>query len=532
VLVFIVLLVIEYLVVPELVGASKDLYLLGRINAAWVIAGTALEGASLFCYAVLTRVLLPPGRKPSLSRLFRIDLSAAAVAHVIPAGTLGTAALGYRLFTAEGISGNDATVMMAAKGIGSTVVLNVLLWLSLVISIPLAGFRPIYGTVAIIGTIVLLGAGTLILGVTRGAGFASRVLRVAGDKIPGLSGERVERAIVDASQSFALLARDKRVMAWSLLWASLNWLLDAASLWCFVAAFGSRVNPVELFAAYGISNVAGALPLTPGGLGVVDSVTPLLLVGFGVTRSVATLGVLGWRMVNFWLPIPTGAASYVSLKVKPHSGMRAVRSAISSLLAGGGPADADEDDLTEDSAPLFTGGFTGGLVLMLSLQPSEHRQRREVGPGQGDAADTDVDRDPALPGPVDVLQVQQQGELVDDEGQAGAVADGDPRVAAMPLLAADGDRADRGQHGDAPHVVMQVLAADADIAEGSPASPDAVGQRPQPGKGSGESQPAEQGGFLPGTEFLLVGAVDGAGRWHEVLHVRPVPPAGARNPPA
>jgi uncharacterized protein (TIRG00374 family) len=334
VLLFVLLLVIEYLVVPELVGASKDLYLLGRVNAGWVAAGVVLEGVSLFCYAVLTKVLLPPGPKPSLSRLFRIDLSAAAVAHVIPAGTLGTAALGFKLFTSEGISGNDAGVMMAAKGIGSTVVLNVLLWLSLVISIPLAGFQPIYATVAIIGSIVLAGVGALVFGVTRGAGFASRVLRAVGDKIPGLSGERVERAVLDAAGSFALLARDKRVMAWALLWASLNWLLDAASLWCFVAAFGHLANPIELFAAYGIANVAGAIPLTPGGLGVVDSVTPLLLVGFGVTRSVATLGVLGWRMVNFWLPIPTGAAAYVSLKVKPHSGMNAVRSAISGLLTG------------------------------------------------------------------------------------------------------------------------------------------------------------------------------------------------------
>jgi uncharacterized protein (TIRG00374 family) len=142
-----------------------------------------------------------------------------------------------------------------------------------------------------------------------------------------------------ASDSFMMLARDKRVMAWALLWASLNWLLDAASLWCFVAAFGSLVNPVELFAAYGIANVAGALPVSPGGLGIIDAAAPLLLVGFGVTRSVATLGVLGWRMVNFWLPIPTGAAAYVSLKVKPHSGIAAVRSAVASLLAPGQPDD-------------------------------------------------------------------------------------------------------------------------------------------------------------------------------------------------
>jgi uncharacterized protein (TIRG00374 family) len=315
-IVFVLLLVVEYLVVPELVGASKDLYLLGRVNAAWLVAGLVLEGLSLFCYALLTKVLLPPGHQPSLSRLFRIDLSAAAVAHVIPAGTLGTAALGYRLFTAEGIAGNDAAVMMAAKGVGSTVVLNVLLWLSLVISIPLAGFRPIYASVAIAGTVVLLGTAALVLGVTRGAGLASRVLRAAGGKIPGLSGERIERAIRDASRTFSMLAGDRRVLAWSLTWASLNWLLDAASLWCFVAAFGRLVNPVELFAAYGIANVTGVLPVTPGGLGVVDSVAPLLLVGFGITRSVATLGVISWRLVNFWLPIPVGAAAYVSLRAR------------------------------------------------------------------------------------------------------------------------------------------------------------------------------------------------------------------------
>ena len=351
-LLFIVVLVVEYLVVPELVGASKDLYLLGQVSVWWVAAGVVLEGVSLFCYAVLTKVLLPPGPKPSLSVLFRIDLSAAAVAHVIPAGTLGTAALGFKLFTKEGISGNDATVMMAAKGIGSTVVLNVLLWLSLVVSIPLAGFHAIYATVAIIGTVVLLGVGALVWGIMHGAGFASHVLRVVGDKVPFLSGEKIENAVLSAAHSFSLLAKDRRVMAWALVWASLNWLLDAASLWCFVAAFGHLANPIELFAAYGIANVAGALPITPGGLGVVDSILPLLLVGFGVTRSVATLGVLGWRVVNFWLPIPTGAIAFVSLKVKPGLKMSAIRSGLYSLITFSRPQDTGSTDSAESADPV------------------------------------------------------------------------------------------------------------------------------------------------------------------------------------
>jgi hypothetical protein len=331
VLVFVVLLVIEYLVVPELVDAGKDLYLLGRVNAAWMAAGVVLEGLSLFCYGLLTRVLLPPEGRPGLSRLFRIDLTAAAIAHVIPAGSLGSAGVGYRLFTAEGIKGNEAAVMMATKGLGSTMVLNVLLWLSLVISIPLAGFHPIYVTVAVIGAVLLLATAAIVLGVTHQSERASRILCAVGNRVPGLTGDSLEQGIRNAGTSLTALGRDRRTLAWSLTWAALNWLLDAASLWCFVAAFGHLTDPVELFAAYGIANVAGALPVTPGGLGVIDSVAPLLLVSFGVTRSVATLGVLGWRLVNFWLPIPAGAAAYASLKVPPRSGLKAWRAAVSAM---------------------------------------------------------------------------------------------------------------------------------------------------------------------------------------------------------
>ncbi len=337
VVLFIIVLIVEYLVVPELTGARKDLYLLNRVNGYWMAAGVVLEALSLLCYGLLTRALLRPEGRPSLFTLFRIDMAAAAVAHVIPAGTLGSAGIGYKLFTNEGISGSDAGVMMAAKGIGSTVVLNVLLWLSLVVSIPLAGFHPIYVTVAIVGALVLLAVGLLILGVTRGTDRASRIMDAIGRRLPRGWGDRFGQAVMEASANFQSLARDRGVLRDSLLWASMNWILDAASLWCFIAAFGGLVNPVELFAAYGVANVAGALPITPAGLGVVDSVTPLLLVSFGLTRNVATLGVLGWRLVNFWLPIPAGALAYASLKVPRGAGLRAMRHAVSGMMSRGEP---------------------------------------------------------------------------------------------------------------------------------------------------------------------------------------------------
>lgn len=307
-------LVAEYLVVPELLGAGKNLYLLGRLRVGWAVASLVLEGLSLFCYGLLTRSLLPADNRPGIFTLFRIDLSAAAVGHVIPAGTLGAAGIGYRLFTAEGITPVDTGVMMASKGLGSTLVLNVLLWVSLVVSIPLAGFHPIYVTVAVLGALILLVVTVLVVGITRGTERVSRLMGALGRRIPKVE-NRLERAVLQAADSLRALGRDRRTLVAATFWATANWLLDAAALWCFVAAFGTFVDPFELFAAYGIANVAGAVPITPAGLGVVDSIAPLLLVSFGVNRNVATLGVLGWRLVNFWLPIPVGALAYASLKI-------------------------------------------------------------------------------------------------------------------------------------------------------------------------------------------------------------------------
>jgi hypothetical protein len=43
--------------------------------------------------------------------------------------------------------------------------------------------------------------------------------------------------------------------------------------------------------------------------------------------------VLGWRLVNFWLPIPAGAGAYVSLKVPRGAGLTAMRAAVTGLLS-------------------------------------------------------------------------------------------------------------------------------------------------------------------------------------------------------
>jgi uncharacterized protein (TIRG00374 family) len=63
-----------------------------------------------------------------------------------------------------------------------------------------------------------------------------------------------------------------------------------------------------------LANVLAAIPLTPAGLGVVETVLITSLVGFGVPHSQAILAVLAYRLINFWLPIPAGGACYASLQ--------------------------------------------------------------------------------------------------------------------------------------------------------------------------------------------------------------------------
>jgi hypothetical protein len=305
--------VVEYLVLPQVAGARRTFHLLGRVNVAWLLAGLAFELAAIACYASLTRTLLPRGTRPTLGRVARITLSTLGLSHIVPGGTAVGTSLGYRLLTNEGVKGSDAGFVLATQGIGSAVVLNAMLWVGLVVSIPLRGFNPIYLTAAIVGALLLSFVGVTVLLLTRGEDqLASVVCRVA-DHLPLLQGETIANGLRHVAGRLRELGSDD-VLLRAVGWAALNWLFDMASLWVFLAAFGFRTSPDALVISYGLANVLAAIPLTPGGLGVVEAALTASLVGFGATRDVAVLGVVTYRLVNFWLPIPVGAVAYLTLR--------------------------------------------------------------------------------------------------------------------------------------------------------------------------------------------------------------------------
>jgi hypothetical protein len=87
----------------------------------------------------------------------------------------------------------------------------------------------------------------------------------------------------------------------------------------FLRAFGQSIDVDALIIAFGLANVFAVIPITPGGLGIVEGIYIPTLVGFGLTRAEATLGVLSYRMAQFWFPILLGGVCYLSLRVGPWS---------------------------------------------------------------------------------------------------------------------------------------------------------------------------------------------------------------------
>ncbi|MGI8491263.1 MAG: lysylphosphatidylglycerol synthase transmembrane domain-containing protein [Acidimicrobiales bacterium] len=313
----VVALIVEYLVLPQIAGTRKALHLLSHVSPLYLLAGLGLEILALLAYAQLTRTVIPEGSDVGLFTMLRIQLTTLSISHCVPGGTAAGSSLGYRLLTVAGVSKTDVGFALAAQGMGSAVVLNVILWLALVVSIPVWGFSPLYLAAALAGALLVAAFVALVLMFTRGAAWAGRLVERTGTRLPFVD-EVALRALFDRlAGRLQELGHARRLLAKAVGWAAANWLLDAGSLYLFVAAFGHWANPDGLLVAYGLAYVLAAIPLTPGGLGVVEAILTSTLVGFGTPRGIAILGVVGYRLINFWLPIPLGGLSYLSLQIDP-----------------------------------------------------------------------------------------------------------------------------------------------------------------------------------------------------------------------
>jgi len=117
----------------------------------------------------------------------------------------------------------------------------------------------------------------------------------------------------------------------------ISWLADIAVLGIAFAALDATPPWAGLLLAYCAGQIAAAVPITPGGIGVVEGSLTLALVAFGGAATVTLAAVLLYRLIAYWGCIPLGGLLWLGLRAtapaRPEVGSSVAQRALEGDLA-------------------------------------------------------------------------------------------------------------------------------------------------------------------------------------------------------
>jgi uncharacterized protein (TIRG00374 family) len=274
------------------------------------MVAVVLEVVSLAAYTRLTQVLLEPPNRLGFGTQWRIDVVGFGLSHALPGGGATAGGLRVGLMTERGVDASAALALTVVQVVLSALGLLSLWLLGALMSVPRTGM-----TATTLVLLVATASAVVALEVmprlhrTAARRTTGRLSAAVRGVLPHRWWYLVRSAVARGSTSL----RDTRVTRKGVTWAAVNWLLDAVCLWVCLRAFGASV-PIELvLASYSLVNAIAMLPLTPGGIGIVEGLLVPALVAAGATAEEALFGVLTWRLLQYWLPIPAAGACWVSL---------------------------------------------------------------------------------------------------------------------------------------------------------------------------------------------------------------------------
>lgn len=289
------------------------------IKPGWFAVMAVTESASLVCMCAVQRVAC---RERRWAPFFHSYLVGNAVSELVPGGAATSAALQYEMLVGEGVEPGRAASGMTAGSVivfAALLVLNVLA-LPLVVlgvSVPTTLLAAAWISVVLLLAIMLVGrlafrGDRFLTVVGRAAQWALNKLRRRSPPVEDLP-ERllVQRtAVAEAVGSHWLQA---------LLAAAGKWVFDYLTLVFALAAVGARPNVALVLVAYSAVSLLGQIPLTPGGLGVVEAGLTAALALIGVSGGAAVLATLAYRLFNYWLYLPAGLVSLILHRRSAHS---------------------------------------------------------------------------------------------------------------------------------------------------------------------------------------------------------------------
>jgi len=311
---------------PRLGGLRHDAAGLRHARPAFVAAAIVVQAVSLACYAALyRRVLASLGARLRFRVAAEVTLSTFLISHVTPFGSATGTLLNVSTLEAEGIAASTTGEAIGLTSLVSTVALIALFGTGLVAT---AGRHVSVTYLRIAGVALVLVLLVLAIAFLVGAhpGIAERAARRAASWARHLRSSIDPEKVAQTSKRLVLLARSAltgRAFLESYGFAAADLLFDLLSLDLMFLAFRYQPGFGPLAVAYGAANIASAIPITPGGLGVIEVTLVAITVGFGAPRATAVIAVLGYRVVNYWLPLLPGAVAYLRLRLSVNAAGKA-----------------------------------------------------------------------------------------------------------------------------------------------------------------------------------------------------------------
>jgi uncharacterized membrane protein YbhN (UPF0104 family) len=289
-------------VVPRIASYGSVAHQLGTVSWPWIVA---LAAGSLL--DILTTALPWQAVLPQLTFLGALAMTQASTAltTLLPGGAPLGMALSFGFLRRLHVDRGAAGFAVAVTGIWSQVMILVYPLVGAILVFATGQLSP--STAAIAG--VSAACGALIVGLAVAALRSAGAARWLGDvaaRVAAWFARLFHRTPPDWSGEALVRLREERLVLLRRRWGRLTAATLANQLTAYLVfefclrAVGipvATLPPSEAFLAWAIGRVLTSLPLTPGGIGVVELGMIGTLVGFGASNAHVVAAVLLYRAV-------------------------------------------------------------------------------------------------------------------------------------------------------------------------------------------------------------------------------------------
>ncbi|MBI4329999.1 MAG: flippase-like domain-containing protein [Chloroflexi bacterium] len=311
-----------WLIIPKLVGADEVFRVVSTASVIYLSLAFFLQVVSWSSDALINRTLLfTLAQKLRFFDLVRISSLEVFASHCLPVAGIGFSVSNIYFFKKQGLSSQSAILLVVIRNLFVNLGFAVLFLLSLA-AVPTHPSLALTGVIsAVVVTLVGLlslsaslyfyfNKAVLFRAVAWGANLMNRLCAAVIHR-QFCDMNKVRLGVEDIYASLEQTKKRKMFLPIAFLAAIMYHLAGVGCLYFVFLSLGYSPPWGALLLGYFLPMFS--VMVTPGGLGLFEGLMSAIYLLYQFPRSETLMAVLIYRFLSFWLPIPLGFLSYLSL---------------------------------------------------------------------------------------------------------------------------------------------------------------------------------------------------------------------------